>query len=67
MSEPITTIAEALATIPPGGALVIPLAGLPAGTQISITIVVGPPEPAAMLEPAPAPDGPARRYAVGSR
>lgn len=49
----------------PGEALVIPLAGLPAGTQIAIQIVIGPPDPPA---PEPAPQAPtARRYATGAR
>lgn len=48
-----------------GEAIVIPLAGLPAGTQIAISIVIGPSEPAPAPEPAPA--GPVRRYATGGR
>lgn len=41
--------------------LAIPLRGLPAGTTISVTIVIGPPAPEPTPEPAPT-----RRY-VGGR
>lgn len=48
-----------------GDALVIPLAGLPAGTQIAIQIVVGPPEPPAAPETPPAAPAERPRYLGG--
>lgn len=51
-----------LDAIPDTGVLTIPLAQLPVGSQISLTIVIGPPAP---LAPAPEPQGP--RFIGGGR
>ena len=65
MSESPTITPEPITLEALTDALIIPLAGLSPGTQVSITVIIGPPVPEPPLPPEP--PAPERRYLGGRR